>query len=1091
MHCTSSYIKLSFIHISYIDILFAMVTYSHGVLLLLFLTSTFSYTYAFSYLNGSGVSICQLGGKQDNLFGFSLTAHVLPDGSKVLLVGAPKATIGTNREGTVYSCKLGDDLDCSCTQLDVGQHNGTLDYTNLDPQDIPGLSFVYTTLKDFNTAKNGSLMGFSVTSSIEAGHVAACAPLQLIDNIPYGSCVGLTQSLDETLFRAYPSISQGSLYGSGASVKIRKDNDNTFRIIAGAPLSDLDKGISVGSVDQIIYSNDTFDLDGRKIGLEGNINKLKVGSISSYVGYTVDYGYFSMPFASRRDVIASAPRYFNHKGAVIIFHEFNSGTNTFGTLSPSVLAAGDSIGSYFGYSMLVVNFDSSDGCDDLIVGSPLYSTFRPLLPDRGQITVYRGVNNGGMCELQRVRIFKGESEERLGSSITNLGDINRDGVPDIAVSGLNTPRIYVFLGTTSGEIVFSQTIDTSLYGFSGIYALHGGFDFNGDGYSDIAFSDPTIEKVKVLAGSPLVRIDADFEVFTEEGVVVPEAEKYDVTNPTCESTIEGAGIKVVCFKVRPCFYLTSVEPGQIIKFSVDYFIDLDVGRNATQRVYFIDQGKQNRIQARIELEVGERICSPRNFTAYFVSNFGDISPVSITLDIHGVPPAEQNSINNDTMFTTIVPVLDLSPEILYQQGYATRDLLLEHPCSDGVCNVDLALRLVSATKIYISEDIFALSIEVTNSEDDPSLQTYFTALFPENIEVVQRQLNSSNELSGDSCSQTSRHQVCTLLPNPFMSTKNKAPLIITYRLKFTFDFPLNLTSIVFRFNISSKGIEMDPSNNEIKPEIMLNTTSDLFFQVRSSNDRITLREMDNGSYANVDFQVTYRVGNRGPTWLPRESLEVYIFWPRCIRGYCPKEAAPEKNLRLMVNSISYITQAFSCGIPQELKENSMVLRENPLIFESFKLCNETAICVLIVCTVQLLRGISNTYISIASTINIGTEVAIPNSLLIQPTGYLQVPLIPVVTLDSPDAVRISRKIYIFPQANLEQCFMIFPIIAGIVAGIAVIIVIGIIIWLIQFSKNERYIVVRRRNKENVSRSGTPSTVGQSRPIESGIETSQV
>ena len=1068
-----------------------MIKHSRGVLILLFLVSTLSYTSAFSYLNGSGVSICQLGGKQGNLFGFSLTAHVLPDASKVLLVGAPKATIGTNREGTVYSCKLGNNLDCSCTQLDVGQHNGTLDYASGDPQDIPGASFTYTTLEHFNAAKNGSLMGFSVTSSKEAGHVAACAPLQLVDGLPYGSCVGLTQSLDETLFRAYPSFGVKALYASGASVKIRKDDDNTFRIIAGAPLSDLNTGgISVGSVDQIVYTNETFNFADREIGLAGNVNELKVGSISSYVGYTVDYGYFSVPFATRRDVIASAPRYFNHKGAVIIFSESNSGINTFGTLTPSVLASGDTIGSYYGYSLLVVNFDSSDGCDDLIVGSPLYSTFRPLLPDRGQITVYRGVDVGGVCDLQMVGTFKGESDERLGSSITNLGDINRDGVPDIAVSGLNTPRIYVYLGTTTGDIVFSQIIDTSQYGFSGVYALHGGFDFNGDGYSDIAFSDPTIEKVKVLAGSPLVRIIADFEVFTEEGVVVPEGEMYDVTNPTCESTIEGAGIKVVCFKVRPCFNLTSVEPGQIARFSIDYFIDLDLGRNATQRVYFIDQGKQKRVQDRIELEVDERICSPRNFTAYFVSNFGDISPVSITLDIHDVPPAEQNLMSNDTMFTTIVPALDLSPEILYQQGYATRDLLLEHPCSDGVCNVDLALRLVSATKLNISEDIFTLSVEVTNSEDDPSLQTYFTALFPENIEVVQRQLNSSNELSGDSCSQTSRHQVCTLLPNPFMSTKNKAPLIITYRLKFTLDFPLNLTSIVFRFNISSKGIDMDSSNNEIEPEIKLNAISEVFFQVRSSNDRITLREMDNGSYADVDFQVTYRVGNRGPTWLPRESLKVYIFWPRCIRGYCPMDASPEKNIQVVVNSISYISQSFICDVSEELNKTIMVTEDSPT-FESSKLCNETAICELIVCTVQLLRGNSNTYISIASTLSIGPEVTIPNSLLIQPTGYLQVPQIPVVTLDSSDANRILRKIYIFPQANLEQCFMIFPIIAGVVAGIAVIIVIGIIIWLIQFTKHERYIVVRRRNKENVSRSATPSTVGQMRPMDTGIETSQV
>ncbi|KAI6649744.1 Integrin alpha [Oopsacas minuta] len=1069
-----------------------MIIHSHRVLVLFFLASVLSYTDAFSFVNGSGVSICQLGSKEGNLFGFSLAAHILPDDSKVLLVGAPKAMIGSSREGTVYSCKLEDNLVCTCAQLDVGKHNGTLSASASDPQIIPGESFVYNTVDDFNQAKNGSLMGFSVTSNDEAGHAAACAPLHLLDNLPFGSCVGLAQDLNETMFRAYLSYGDKGIFASGSSVKIRKETEDTFRIIAGAPLTNRDTaGFSIGSVDQIHYTNTSFDFGGRLSGLAGNVNELKIGSISSYVGYAVDYGYFSVPgdTAIEKDVIASAPRYNNHKGAIIAFSE-----STSGTLSPTVIASGDTIGSYYGYSMLVVNFDPSDGCDDLIVGSPLQTTFAPLSPDRGQITVYKGINNGGVCELFYVDSLKGEPYDRLGGSITDLGDINRDGVPDIAVGGLNTPNIYVYLGTPSAELVFAQYIDTSQYGFTGIYALHGGVDFNGDGYADIAFSDPTIEKVKVLAGSPLVRIEAVFEVFTEDGELVPVDGMFDVTNPTCESTIEGAGIQVLCFQVRACFNLTSVQQGQINVFSIDYFIDLDLGRNDTQRVYFIDQGKQSRVEDRIELQVNKRICSPRNFTAYFVSNFGDISPVSLTLDVHSSPPELQNIISNDTMFSTIIPTLDISPELLYQQGYAMRDLLLEHPCSDGVCNVDLALEFLPLTQLNISEDIFTISIKVTNNEDDVALQTYFTALFPENIEVVQRQVNDTNELSGDSCSQTSRHQICTLQPNPFMSTKGLDPVLITYRLKFTFDFQLDLTAVTFRFNISSpKSIDVNPANNEILPVINLNASSDLFFQVKSSNDRVTLQEMDDGSYAGVDFQVTFRVGNRGPSWLPSESMRVVIFWPLCIRGYCSVNFDPEDSIDILINSISYITQSFICENPRRLNETlPPPPSDNSSTFNSFQLCNQTAICLPIVCTVQLLRANSNTYISIASSFTLGSEVRIPNSLLFEPTGYLKIPEIPKVTLGTLNTADISQKIYIFPEATLEQCILIFPIIAGVVAGIAVIIVIGIIIWLIQFTKRERYIVVKRRTKETGSRPITPSTTGQLRPSDSaGIETSQV
>ena len=1060
------------------------------ILLLFTLASVITYSHGFSYVNASGVSTCKLGAPKGDLFGFSLTTHTLEDGSKVLLVGAPKAKIGTNREGTVYSCKLGSNLDCSCTQLNVGEHKGILSISPGDPQEIPGTVFAYSDLAQFEAAKNGSLMGFSVTSNDEAGHAAACAPLHLVDGLPFGSCVGLTQALNQTLFRAYLSFGSKGIFASGSSVKLRKDASNSYRITAGAPLTNRNPNrLSIGSVDQIMYTNTTFNYDSLKNGLEGNSNELRVGSVSSYVGYAIDYGYFSEPSSSatQKDVIASAPRYNNHKGAVFVFSEAASSAGAFGTLTPSVIAQGDSIGSYFGYSILVVNFDSTDECDDLIIGSPLQSTLSPLSPDRGQVTVYRGAVSGGICQLSRVDSYRGEAYDRLGASITNLGDINRDGVPDIAVSGLNTPNIYVYLGTPSGRLIQSQLIDTSLYGFSGIYAMHGGVDFNGDEYPDIAFSDPAMEIVRVIVGSPLVRIAAEFDVFTEDGVFVAANDTFDVTEPKCESSVEGSGIKVICFVVRPCFTLTSVQPGQIPLFSIDYFIDLDLGRNASERVYFIEQGRQSRVQDRIELQVGQHKCSDRNFTAYFVSNFGDISPVEIKLDIHDVPPAVQNRLTNDSIFTTIVPVLDRSPELLYKQSYATRFLLLEHPCSDGVCNVDLALQLVPVPQLFISEDIFKLDILVTNNEQDPALQTYFTALFPDNIEVVQRQLNATNELSGDNCAHTSKHQICSLSPNPFMSTRNSEPLVITYTLKFTFEFSLDLTSIAFIFNISStKSIDVNATNNQKIPEIKLNATADLFFQVKSSNDRITLRENDDGSYADTNFVVTFRVGNRGPTWVPRETMKIVIFWPLCIRGYCNKNTSSEDSIRLMLNSISYITQSFVCedsiALEDILTNNTMDDR-NFSSYMSYQLCNETAICVPIVCTVQLLRANSNTYITIASTLNLGADVQISNSLLIQPSAFLVTPQQPIVTLTS--GTTISQKIYVFPQANLEQCIMIFPIISGVVAGIVFIIVVGLIIWLVNFTRQERYVVVKRRKKLEASRSVTPSITGH------GIETSQL
>lgn len=1057
-------------------------------LLAIIFASITTFCEGFSFITGSGVLMCQPPTSgTGNLFGFSLASHILPDGDNVLIVGAPKEKIGMNREGTAYSCKPQGNLNCDCSQLNVGEPNGVLGTINTDPQVIGGGAFVYDDLAQFEEAKNGSLMGFSVTSNSEAGQAAACAPLQRVDGYPFGSCVGLTQNLSETLYRAYTSYGgEDAILAGGASVKLRKDSSNSYRIIAGAPLSNRKTNrLSVGSVDQIPYTNTNFSFGSKKIGLEGNEDILRVGSISSYVGYAVDYGYFTQPstMASQQDILASAPRYNNHKGGVFAFTESSSPAESIGTLTPVLIASGDSIGSYFGYDILVVNFDPSDGCDDLIVGSPLYSTFSPLSPDRGRITVFKGEASGGVCTLSKAVTHEGESYEKLGSSITNLGDVNFDGIPDIGVAGMNSSKIYVFLGKRSGKITLSQHVETADYGFSGIYTLLGGVDFNLDKYPDIVFGDPTLERVEILAGSPLVRVDAELEFFTNDGQVLAPGDELAVTNPMCESTIEGAGIKVLCFKVRPCFNMSLVQPGQLRSFKIDYSIDLDRGQDGARRVYFIGAGKQSRLEGMIELMVDQRMCSAEMYTAYFESNFGDLSPVNLTLDIEEVPSDIQNTISNDAMFVTIVPALDRTNQILNQEGLTSRILSLSHPCSDGICNVDLKLGFQRLPTINISEEIFTMVVYVSNDENDVALQTFFTAIFPENIEVVQRQLNASNELSGANCTQTSRDQFCSLQPNPFMSTRVTGPVFITYTLKFRFEFPLNLNSLSFYFQIDSpKSSDSNPNNNQLSPRIELDSTTDIFFQIRSGTNRFTLREAEDGSYASTNIELTFRVGNYGPTWINPSTMRMDIFWPLCVHGFC--DVNSQKNI--LIESPTINAQAYTCMSPKNLSQiqadrNNDEISENDPSFEAFQLCNKTSICTRIVCIVQLLRADTNSFITLSSRMNLGPELDIPNSIVIQPSANLETPLVPSINLRKIgkfDSLTISQNLFIFPQATLDQCIMIFPIVAGIMAGFAFIFIIGLIIWLIQFTGKERYVLVKRRKKKEGSRSNTPSTTGQ-------------
>ena len=94
----------------------------------------------------------------------------------------------------------------------------------------------------------------------------------------------------------------------------------------------------------------------------------------SYFGYAVSSGYFT---DSKSDLfyIASAPR----GETVSIFDD------AWGTLHFYFTLYGSQMGEYFGYSLLVEDFNK-DSFDDLVVGAPLYS--KNTQHEHGAVYVY-------------------------------------------------------------------------------------------------------------------------------------------------------------------------------------------------------------------------------------------------------------------------------------------------------------------------------------------------------------------------------------------------------------------------------------------------------------------------------------------------------------------------------------------------------------------------------------------------------------------------------------------------------------------------------------------------------------------------------
>jgi hypothetical protein len=215
---------------------------------------------------------------------------------------------------------------------------------------------------------------------------------------------------------------------------------------------------------------------------------------------TVDNSHFGAALASvdldgdgtRELIISRSALTGSTRGTVSVLRDGSDGFDP----SPVATWTGDTTGPTFGLSVAAAGDVNSDGMQDLLIGDPLGGAASSP-PGRASLVLgQRGVISTVLSESR----VGSAPNQAFGSAVIGLGDVNGDGLDDIAVGAplasdgaiMGDGAVTVFAGTRMQAVLAqnSTPFRGELAGDWFGYRFGSGGDVNGDGYQDMVVGAP-------------------------------------------------------------------------------------------------------------------------------------------------------------------------------------------------------------------------------------------------------------------------------------------------------------------------------------------------------------------------------------------------------------------------------------------------------------------------------------------------------------------------------------------------------------------------------------------------------------------------